>query len=175
MAATTARLGGFRARFGGGGRRSQRAAYHYLIPAFAVMGVITLYPLAFQVWMSFTNMAPINLNVRANVPPDFVGLRNYQDIISSQLAIPNYNFIRLIIYNLFWALSNVAIHLVAGVGIALLLNVKGLWFRKFYRALYIIPVVIPPIIVATVWHNICLLYTSPSPRDRQKSRMPSSA
>ena len=25
------------------------------------------------------------------------------------------------------------------------------------------------------WHKICLLYTSPSPRDRQKSRMPSSA
>ena len=24
-------------------------------------------------------------------------------------------------------------------------------------------------------HTICLLYTSPSPRDRQKSRMPSSA
>ena len=24
-------------------------------------------------------------------------------------------------------------------------------------------------------HNVCLLYTSPSPRDRQKSRMPSSA
>ena len=25
------------------------------------------------------------------------------------------------------------------------------------------------------WANSCLLYTSPSPRDRQKSRMPSSA
>ena len=25
------------------------------------------------------------------------------------------------------------------------------------------------------WHKACLLYTSPSPRDRQKSRMPSSA
>ena len=25
------------------------------------------------------------------------------------------------------------------------------------------------------WNIICLLYTSPSPRDRQKSRMPSSA
>ena len=24
-------------------------------------------------------------------------------------------------------------------------------------------------------HDVCLLYTSPSPRDRQKSRMPSSA
>ena len=27
----------------------------------------------------------------------------------------------------------------------------------------------------TTQSNICLLYTSPSPRDRQKSRMPSSA
>ena len=27
----------------------------------------------------------------------------------------------------------------------------------------------------TEWHRVCLLYTSPSPRDRQKSRMPSSA
>ena len=25
------------------------------------------------------------------------------------------------------------------------------------------------------WRSLCLLYTSPSPRDRQKSRMPSSA
>ena len=153
MAATTARLGGLRARLGGGGR-SQRAAYLYLVPAFAIMGVITLYPLAFQVWMSFTDMAPINLNLRVNVPPNYVGLGNYQGIISSQLSIPNFDFLRLIIYNLFWALSNVAIHLVLGVGIALLLNVKGLWFRKAYRAFYILPVVIPPIIVATVWHNM---------------------
>ena len=28
---------------------------------------------------------------------------------------------------------------------------------------------------AGYWFNNCLLYTSPSPRDRQKSRMPSSA
>ena len=28
---------------------------------------------------------------------------------------------------------------------------------------------------STVMFKICLLYTSPSPRDRQKSRMPSSA
>ena len=29
--------------------------------------------------------------------------------------------------------------------------------------------------IIIVTHNLCLLYTSPSPRDRQKSRMPSSA
>ena len=32
-----------------------------------------------------------------------------------------------------------------------------------------------PIIKPIPYTNICLLYTSPSPRDRQKSRMPSSA
>ena len=31
------------------------------------------------------------------------------------------------------------------------------------------------IVIVDLENNICLLYTSPSPRDRQKSRMPSSA
>ena len=33
----------------------------------------------------------------------------------------------------------------------------------------------PPFIVGFIQDVVCLLYTSPSPRDRQKSRMPSSA
>ena len=32
-----------------------------------------------------------------------------------------------------------------------------------------------PMEIDDMWSNYCLLYTSPSPRDRQKSRMPSSA
>ena len=36
--------------------------------------------------------------------------------------------------------------------------------------------VLPSVVrIGTVKTNNCLLYTSPSPRDRQKSRMPSSA
>ena len=33
----------------------------------------------------------------------------------------------------------------------------------------------PTMQAAHEWYHSCLLYTSPSPRDRQKSRMPSSA
>ncbi len=135
-------------------RRTSRAPYLYLVPAFVVMGVITLYPLAFQVWMSFTNMELIHLNLRLGVQPDFIGIQNYVDILTSQLSIPNFHFARLIVYNIWWAVSNVAIHLVLGVAIAVLLNAKGLWFRRFYRAMYILPVIIPPIIVATVWKNM---------------------
>ena len=153
MAAISARLSAIRSP-GKGGPRPQRAAYLYLIPAFAVMGLITIYPLIYQVYLSFTNTELKHLNIRLNEQPDFVGISNYLKIIGSQLAIPNYDFLRLILYNLWWAFSNVAIHLVLGVAIALLLNSRGLWFRKFYRAMFIIPVVIPPIIVATVWSHM---------------------
>ena len=37
------------------------------------------------------------------------------------------------------------------------------------------PSVLDKVDLESILNNICLLYTSPSPRDRQKSRMPSSA
>ena len=143
--ATSARSGRRR------GGRGHRIAYLYLVPALLVMGIITLYPLIYQVWMSFTDYTVTNL--RGN-PPHWVGLQNYIDVLQSALAIPNFNFVRLIVYNIFWAASNVAIHVVLGVAIALLLNSDGLKFKRFYRAAYILPVVIPPLIVATVWVNM---------------------
>jgi arabinogalactan oligomer / maltooligosaccharide transport system permease protein len=153
MAVATAdvkRLRTFRRK---GGGRSKRAAYLYLVPAFMVMGIITLYPLLFQVWMSFTDFGIQNLRAES-APPAYVGIDNYVNVLTSQLAIPNFFFVRIILYNLWWAFANVAIHVVLGVGIAVLLNTKGLKFKRIYRALFIVPVVIPPIIVATVWRNM---------------------
>jgi len=152
-AASVAAARSFLGRWRGRGGRGGRIAYVYLLPALMVMSVVTLYPLLYQVWMSFTNYGIQNLRADA-APPDVVGLKNYIDVLTSQLSIPNYWFLRLILYNLAWAFSNVAIHVVLGVGIALLMNAKGLWFRRFYRALFILPVVIPAIIVATVWRNM---------------------
>ena len=41
-----------------------------------------------------------------------------------------------------------------GVAIALLLNHPGLKLKRLYRALYVLPVLIPPIVVATTWRNM---------------------
>lgn len=128
--------------------------YLYLIPAFLVMAIITFYPLLFQVWMSFHDFGQINFRVRNPVPAEFVGLDNYVRIATSKLQIPNFEFIRLVLFNLWWAFSNVVVHVILGVLIAVVLNTRGLLFRGVYRALFILPVVIPPIIVATVWRNM---------------------
>ena len=133
-------------------RPDTKTAILYLLPAFLVMGVITFYPLLFQTWMSFTDFGLSNLS--GKVAPNLVGLDNYSAIVQSKLNIPNFEFLRLLFFNLFWAFSNVVIHVILGVGIALLLNVNGLRFKKVYRALFILPVIIPPIIVATVWRHL---------------------
>src|SRR6476620_621685 len=129
-----------------------RTALTYLLPAFIVMGIITFYPLLFQTYMSFTDFGLKNLS--GKVPANGVCVDNYTSILQSQLNIPNFEFMRLLFFNLFWAFSNVVIHVILGVAIALLLNTKGLKFRGFYRAIFILPVIIPPIIVATVWRHI---------------------
>lgn len=134
-------------------RPDTRTALLYLLPALVVMGIITFYPLLFQTWMSFTDYTLENLPPRGTAP-NWVGLDNYVQVLTTNLNIPNYDFVRILAFNLFWAFSNVVIHVILGVLIAVLLNTEGLWLRKFWRALYIIPVVIPPIIVATIWANM---------------------
>lgn len=129
--------------------------YLYLVPAFLVMGVITFYPLIYQVIISFTNFETKDLLLGLNSPKlEFVGLKNYIDIFTASLPVENFNFFRVLEFNFWWAISNVLLHVPAGVLIATLLNTEGLWMKKIYRAVYILPVVVPPLVVATVWRNI---------------------
>ncbi len=105
-----------------------RSAYIYLIPALVVMGVITFYPMFYQVWMSFTDYGIKNL--RWDSPaPNWVGVKNYIDIFTGVIAdkLPNFDFLKLLGFNLIWTFTNVPIHVVLGVLIAVLLNVKGMW------------------------------------------------
>jgi len=128
-----------------------RTAYLFLLPALLVMAVITFYPLMFQVYMSFTDYSLKNL---AGTPANPVGLDNYASILNGNIVLPNFDFFRILTFNFFWALTNVVIHVSLGVLIAVLLNQKGLKLARFYRAIYILPVAIPPIIVAAVWRDM---------------------
>jgi len=129
--------------------------YLYLLPAFLVLGVITFYPLIYQVIISFSDFQTKDLLLGLNSPKlNWIGLQNYKDIIFGGLPVQNFEFVRVLVYNFWWAITNVMLHVPAGVLIAVLMNTKGLWLKKIYRAIYVLPVVIPPIVVGTVWRNI---------------------
>ncbi len=127
--------------------------YFYLIPAFLVMSVITYYPMLYQVWMSFTDYGLKNLRFDAPLP-NYVGLQNYINILTNGLGLSYYDFGRMLTFNLFWTFSNVIIHVAMGIFIAVILNRQGLWGRGIYRAIYILPIVLPQIIVASIFRNM---------------------
>src|SRR5512140_462340 len=118
--------------------------YAYLAPAFIVMGVITFYPLVYQFIISFSDFSTKDLLLGLSSPKlHWIGLQNYIQIFTGGLPVQDFNFFRVLTYNFWWAITNVAVHLPAGVIIAVILNINGVWFKKFYRAIYVLPVVIP--------------------------------
>ncbi|NJN16186.1 MAG: sugar ABC transporter permease [Oscillochloris sp.] len=156
-------------------KRSSREwiPFAYLAPALAVMLVMTFYPMVFQVWMSFTDYGVIKAEGKQTLnpigpngeppanyrEPQYVGFDNYLKIFTSEAQFvaqigSNFNFVRQVIFNLWWTFSNVIFHVGLGILIAVLLNVEGLFGRKIYRAIYILPMVLPNIVIATVWRNM---------------------
>jgi arabinogalactan oligomer/maltooligosaccharide transport system permease protein len=141
--------------------RTSRTAWLYIAPAVLLMLLITWFPQVYNVGMSFTDYRLQNL--RFNIfdsatwekyAPALVGLENYVKVITSSLAIENYDFIRLLSFNIIWTVANVTFHVVLGVLIALILNHKYAYGKRVYRALYILPWAIPGYIAALTWRNM---------------------
>ncbi|HSJ53891.1 MAG TPA: sugar ABC transporter permease, partial [Anaerolineae bacterium] len=138
-----------------------RTAWLYILPAGLVMIVITLLPQLYQVWMSFTNYRINHLRfvlfrpeTWENFAPPFVGIENYVKIVTNDLAIQNYDFWRLLLFNVTWTVVNLVFHVGLGVLIALVLNNKDLIGKRLYRALFVLPWAIPGYITALTWRNM---------------------
>ncbi len=150
--------------------RMARTAYLYILPAAVIMALITFWPLIYQVWMSMTNYSNRNLRTENLIlqmigsftgstefnSPAFVGFANYAEILFGGLAsvLSGFDFWRILLFNLVWTFVNLVFHVGIGVGIAVLLNQQGLKFKRFYRALYIIPWAMPALVSAMIWRNM---------------------
>ncbi|HEV2109503.1 MAG TPA: sugar ABC transporter permease [Thermomicrobiales bacterium] len=129
-----------------------RLPFLYILPAAAVLGLVTLYPIVYQIYMSLTDYTRRNL--RGN-PPEFVGLDNFARILTNDLGISNFNFYRTLAFNVTWTVTNVFFHVTIGIAIALLLNRKRrIIGRRFFRSVFIFPWAMPPLVVAIVWRNM---------------------
>lgn len=140
--------------------RSLRA-WLYILPAGLLMLLITFFPQVYQGWMAFTDYTITNLRFNIFNPetwekfaPAMVGVTNFVKVLTSDLAIEDYDFIRLLKFNVGWTIANVFFHVIIGVAIAIALNSKNLVGRRIYRAIFVLPWAIPGLIVAFTWRNM---------------------
>jgi arabinogalactan oligomer/maltooligosaccharide transport system permease protein len=126
-------------------------AYLYILPALLIMLFITFYPLLYQVWMSFTDFQLKNLRL---MDPNLVGLTNYINVIFRGLPVTNYEFFRIFVFNLFWTLINVFLHVIIGIAVALILNQEKMPGKRIYRSLFVIPWALPSLVAGMMWANM---------------------
>lgn len=131
--------------------RESKLPWLFILPSALVMAAVTVYPQVYQIWMSVMNFDERHFTTQNQ--PDYVGLDNFSKVLASQIPISNYDFFKILAFNIFWTVINVTLHVTIGVAIALLLNSKGLLFRRFYRAVFVLAWATPQYIAALVWRN----------------------
>jgi arabinogalactan oligomer/maltooligosaccharide transport system permease protein len=138
-----------------------RVAYAYTVPALAAMLLLVFFPFFYGIALSFTNA---NLyNTSETIFQTWIGVQNYLDILKDVSVVKRTpdglvwdytNFYWTLGFTLVWTICNVAIGVTLGLALALVLNIKGLAFRAFYRIILILPWATPTYITALVWQSL---------------------
>jgi multiple sugar transport system permease protein len=118
-------------------RRQAVAGYLFISPAMLIFFVFTLLPVAYALYLSFTNY-----DVFTRM--DWIGTRNYTDVFEDEL------FWRALWNTATYTVWSIPLSMGIGLGLALLLNqkLKGL---GVYRTVYYVPVVTSMVAVAMIW------------------------
>lgn len=132
---------------GAGWEAARRRAFLWgLLPALAVLLAITLVPAAALLVASFT---PLSLTDAAGTFRFDDPLVNYRHLLEDE------RFLRSIATQLQLSVSSVALQLAVGLGLALLLNGRSKLLGAT-RTAFLVPMVLPPIVVALIWK---IMYT----------------
>ena len=125
-----------------------RYGWSWVFPGMMALGVLVFIPFVVSLALAF-------FSHRAG-EWTFVGMGNFVSILSAKSfdILEPLSFYYALVVTLAWTLINLMFHLGAGVGLALLLNQKGLRLRGLYRVLLIIPWAVPNYITALIWKGM---------------------
>lgn len=105
-----------------------------------LISVFTILPLLFMVLMAFTNFD------KAHQPPanlfTWIGLDNFKDVFW-QDPLKSYTFSKLLGWTLVWAVFATFTNYIFGVILALMINKKGIRFKKFWRTMFVLTIAVP--------------------------------
>lgn len=158
--------------------RETRRALPWLIPGLIVLAVITLFPLFFQIAMSLTDLSARSLKdginggvwravgegVTGQVEP--VTVDPFAVVRTAGQKPVNYAgpslLLRLfsgglgdaVVFDVLWTIVSVGLQTALGLGVAMLLHQRGVRFRGWWRALFILPWAIPEFVGALIWARV---------------------
>ena len=129
--------------------RSDPGVYTYVSPAVLGLVVLVVTPFVTGIGLAFYHY---QLEGDAYT---FVGFGNFAEILAPS-DTADIHFWRTLGVTMLWTVSNVVLHVVIGLGLALLLNRSGLVGRKAYRVLLVLPWAVPSYITALLWRSMFL-------------------
>ncbi len=125
------------------GRTKSRLAHYYVAPALIALATLTFYPIAYGIGLAFTDADQTHLGDEA-----WVGFANFLTVLTSP------GVIRVTLFTLIWAISNVTFHVFFGLLLAVTLNRAGLKGKTFYRTVLLLPWAIPAYISRLAWNGM---------------------
>jgi multiple sugar transport system permease protein len=117
-----------------------KAPYLLLLPTLVMITALLFFPMARIFYYSFQNY-----DISAPFYDSFAGLDNFVKVFTKDVY-----FIPSLINSLKWVVSQVALQLVFGMGIALLLN-KKFKFRGLTRGFVFVPWAISGVLTSVMW------------------------
>ncbi|MBD2871284.1 carbohydrate ABC transporter permease [Paenibacillus arenilitoris] len=120
------------------------------LPALGVL-FLTIMPIIFMILLAFTNYASPN-----HIPPkslvDWVGFETFTNLLT--LKTWSKTFFGVFTWTIIWAVIATFTTYFGGMLVALLIESKGVRFKKLWRTLFIIPYAIPQLISLLVMRNL---------------------
>jgi len=100
---------------------------------------LAIYPLVYTLILSVYNWS-----IKEGLE-DFVWFNNYTSLLTSS------EFWNSLKITVLFTVITVTIELILGFGIALMLNNKSLRCKKLFRSLFMIPIILSPVVVGSLW------------------------
>lgn len=120
-------------------------SYIILLPILVLIGIFYLFPIIHNIYLSMTNYSSLNL-----VDYVFIGGYNYKTIFIEGLN----GFVSMFIWTVIFASSVMVITFITGTMLASLLEKRNAKVSKIYKMIFILPWVIPSVIMLLTWQGI---------------------
>lgn len=125
--------------------------FHMTLMAVPLIGVLlfTILPLIYMICLAFTNFEHNHLPPKSLF--DWVGFTNFGNIFSGRMAD---TFFPVFSWTLIWAVFATITNFFFGIILALLINTKGLKFKKMWRTIFVITIAVPQFISLLIMRNL---------------------